>query len=1323
MNTPKYSSPSLHLKVYKTIVCAILLALPGITNAQFAGGDGTSGDPYQVATAAQLDSVHNYLDKYFIQTADIDLDIAAYNSGSGWDPIGDSSTKFTGSYNGDGYTISGLFINRGASDEIGLFGYASSGASVKNVGVLNVNITGRYNVGVVVGRNEGTVSTSYTTGVVDGNTYSAGLVGNNKGTITNSYAGVEIESGIYIAGLAGNNEGTITNSYSFGKINAGSNRAGLVARNGLGTVTNSYWDIETSGIATSAGGTGLNGTSIRSQSSFTGWDFTTVWNIESGSTISFPYLRDNEQTLHPGKLTIPFAGGVGSEADPYQVATAAQLDSVHDFKSAHFIQTADIDLDIAAYNSGDGWNPIGDNTAKFTGSYNGDGYTISGLFIDRNTTSNVGLFGVTDSNTEIENVALLDVDIEGQYRVGTLAGKNEGTVSSSYAIGKVDGQYMIGGLVGENGGTVEKSYTNVEVLEASLGDGYYAGLVGSNASGGTIFNSYSIGNIASSSNTYGGLVAKNEGTVTNSYWNTETSGTSTSAGGTGLNGTNMRSQYSFTGWNFTTVWNIESGTTISYPYLRDNEQNPHPGKVIIPFAAGAGTEGNPYQVTTAAQLDSVRNFTGAHFIQTANIDLDIAAYNSGNGWIPIGDNSIKFSGSYDGDGYTISGLFIDRGTTDYIGLFGTTSSSATLKNIGLLNIDVTGKYRVGAIAGTNDGTVSSSYAIGDVDGGYNSGGLVGQNKGTVEDSYANVHVKKAQYNNYGGLVGVNESGASITTSYSMGNVVSGSANYGGLVGKNSGTVTNSYWNTETSGLGTSNGGTGLTTVQMADAANFTGFDFDDVWEIDNGFSFPILREANGYVTSVLSIKGDEGWRMMSSPVTSLSFGTILEPLYTQGFTGSDYSSQASNVYTWNEATQSFESISNATDVPTTGTGFIAYVYADDDFDGTPEGFPKTLMNSGAQFTGTSSPTLSFTDSGALVNDGWNLLGNPFGASIDWDAAHGWSRTNLDATYYVWSDSANAGAGAYLSWNGITGTLENGKIAPWQGFWVKANATSPSISINDSTKNSGGVYHKSVPTPELRFVLKGNNLSSQSIIMFDERAMLDEDPFDAYKLASLNSEYLSLGSSVGSGTSMDIQALPTDFEEIEIDLNITGSDLNGEFSLSWEEKSIPVDWSIVLLDRELNTEYGLSTLSSISFELNQSKGKEDTRNDATPQAPIQVLGKAKGVQNRFALRITVETSVSNELVSNLPKQVELNQNYPNPFNPSTSIAFGLPTSGNVTLEVFDLLGRKVATLLQGENKTAGRHTINFDASRLSSGMYIYRLKAGNSAVTKKLTLIK
>ncbi|RIK71194.1 hypothetical protein DCC62_22090, partial [candidate division KSB1 bacterium] len=79
-------------------------------------------------------------------------------------------------------------------------------------------------------------------------------------------------------------------------------------------------------------------------------------------------------------------------------------------------------------------------------------------------------------------------------------------------------------------------------------------------------------------------------------------------------------------------------------------------------------------------------------------------------------------------------------------------------------------------------------------------------------------------------------------------------------------------------------------------------------------------------------------------------------------------------------------------------------------------------------------------------------------------------------------------------------------------------------------------------------------------------------------------------------------------------------------------------------------------------------------------------------------------------SELPTQIGLMQNYPNPFNPSTTIEFSLPQSGYVTLKVYNLLGKEVATLLEG-NKPAGRHTVSFDASALTSGLYYYTLTAG------------
>src|SRR5690606_33730869 len=98
-------------------------------------------------------------------------------------------------------------------------------------------------------------------------------------------------------------------------------------------------------------------------------------------------------------------------------------------------------------------------------------------------------------------------------------------------------------------------------------------------------------------------------------------------------------------------------------------------------------------------------------------------------------------------------------------------------------------------------------------------------------------------------------------------------------------------------------------------------------------------------------------------------------------------------------------------------------------------------------------------------------------------------------------------------------------------------------------------------------------------------------------------------------------------------------------------------------------------------------------------------------------------VSNEEVSNtIPKDFNLKQNYPNPFNPTTVISYQLPVSSVVSLKVFDLLGREVATLVDGR-VSAGDHKVRFNASGLSSGMYIYRLSSGDFVESRKMTVIK
>ncbi len=105
----------------------------------------------------------------------------------------------------------------------------------------------------------------------------------------------------------------------------------------------------------------------------------------------------------------------------------------------------------------------------------------------------------------------------------------------------------------------------------------------------------------------------------------------------------------------------------------------------------------------------------------------------------------------------------------------------------------------------------------------------------------------------------------------------------------------------------------------------------------------------------------------------------------------------------------------------------------------------------------------------------------------------------------------------------------------------------------------------------------------------------------------------------------------------------------------------------------------------------------------------------------AVRMGLATSAEEE-IADIPNSVTLEQNYPNPFNPSTKISFGLPQRSEVSIKIYDMLGREVATLYSGV-KGQGFHTLNFDASALSSGMYLYRLVSDFGTISKKMTLLK
>ena len=157
----------------KKIILILIIIFQMALFSQFSGGSGTELDPYQVATAEDLDNIRNYLTSSFIQTADIDLGVSPWNEGEGWEPIGDydwtdPTKSFRGNYNGDGYEIRNLYIYNPTDSYVGVFG-SSDGVFFQNMNVLNFDIiSGNYIGGVVGISYNDSISNCITQGVIDG---------------------------------------------------------------------------------------------------------------------------------------------------------------------------------------------------------------------------------------------------------------------------------------------------------------------------------------------------------------------------------------------------------------------------------------------------------------------------------------------------------------------------------------------------------------------------------------------------------------------------------------------------------------------------------------------------------------------------------------------------------------------------------------------------------------------------------------------------------------------------------------------------------------------------------------------------------------------------------------------------------------------------------------------------------------------------------------------------------------------------------------------------------------------------------------------------
>ncbi|MBC6414695.1 MAG: cadherin-like beta sandwich domain-containing protein [Chromatiales bacterium] len=454
----------------------------------------------------------------------------AWTTAEGWMPIGSEDQPFSAVFEGNDHTISNLMIDRHA-DNIGLFGQTANNSQITNIGLLNVDVTGRDQVGGLVGINEGDITKSHATGDVTGWSIIGGLVGRNgdfngDGSITNSYATGDVTGSFFnVGGLVGwnNDGGSITNSYATGDVTGGV-VGGLVGSN-EGDITSSYaigdvtgdddvgggkvgrGDIDVGGLAGSNEGDITN-------SHATG-DVNGLHNVGG-------LVGDNED----GSITKSYATGAVT-GDSY---VGGLVGNNGDFNGDGSITNSYATGDVQGRSRVGGL--VGNNHGSITNSYatgavtetggevgglvgNNDG-SITNSYATGDVTGDSSVGGLAGDNGGSITNSYATGDVTGDDNsVGGLAGGNvNGSITNSYATGDVQGRSQVGGLVGNNnnGGSITNSYAT----DAVTGSFYVGGLVGSNW-GGSITNSYAMGD-AQGQSQVGGLVGSNwRSSITNSY--------------------------------------------------------------------------------------------------------------------------------------------------------------------------------------------------------------------------------------------------------------------------------------------------------------------------------------------------------------------------------------------------------------------------------------------------------------------------------------------------------------------------------------------------------------------------------------------------------------------------------------------------------------------------------------------------------------------------------------------------------------------------------------------------------------------------------------
>jgi hypothetical protein len=325
------------------------------------------------------------------------------------------------------------------------------------------------------------------------------------------------------------------------------------------------------------------------------------------------------------------------------------------------------------------------------------------------------------------------------------------------------------------------------------------------------------------------------------------------------------------------------------------------------------------------------------------------------------------------------------------------------------------------------------------------------------------------------------------------------------------------------------------------------------------------------------------WLHMGSPIQNFTWSQVIDDILISGPVAGGFDVNGSNypsAYTYTESVagnagpNGWNYPSNVTNSTPNGLGLKLFFRGDRNpgrlnYNG-PAPNAVTLDFVGIVNSGTQNMGVTYTNNGNSTWDGWNFVSNPYPSPIDWNAASGWTKTNISGTVYVW----NAQSGTYATWNGASGTngMSNGRIAMGQGFWVKATSASPSLVMTESVKTgiaTTGFFKTNLgETQTLRISMVQDSLVwDDAVFNFNDTYTPEyvKESGDALKLFNTS---LNLWSITKDNQDLVINnlSLPVAIDTILLGMK---SNLGGIFTLSFSTDSLPSHLSLFLIDSYRN----------------------------------------------------------------------------------------------------------------------------------------------------------